>query len=110
LNATTQIFSFTGKHALDVCLSSATTIATSLDRLQSLGTCAVPQVCSVALASFTLMMVSHFDRSEKKTAGTPVVQTRCEEGVGTTVRVLESSSAEFEFIGRLRGMSFCLFD
>jgi hypothetical protein len=57
LNATTQIFPFIGKHALDVCLSSATTIATLLDRLQSLETCAAPQVCSVALASHTLMMV-----------------------------------------------------
>lgn len=57
----TQIFPFSTHHALTTCLDSATTITTSLSHLVSLGTCAAPQICSAALASYTMMMIFHFE-------------------------------------------------
>lgn len=126
---TTQIFPFSTHRALITCLHSATTITTSLYHLLSLGTRAAPQICSTALASYTLMMIFHFEhqlpqsqsqsqshlslrlqsrsRLETRTMspfGTMQgsVQAQCEESTGTAIQVLESFAEGFEFIGGLR--------
>jgi len=128
---TTQIFPFSTHHALTTCLDSATTITTSLSHLVSLGTCAAPQICSAALASYTLMMIFHFEhqvpQSQSQAQLHPSsqlrpqprprlatqmlspsgvmqgsIQSQCEESAGTAVKVLDSFAGGFEFIGGLR--------
>ena len=121
---TTQIFPFSTHHALITCVDSATTITTLLSHLVSLGTCAAPQICSAALASYTLMMIFHFEqqlhpssplrprsRSRPRLATRMMspsgvmqgsIQAQCEESAGTAIKVLDSFAGGFEFIGGLR--------
>ena len=128
---TTQIFPFSAHHALTTCLDSATTITTSLSHLVSLGTCAAPQICSAALASYTLMMIFHFEhqlpQSQSQSQLHPSsqlgprpqprlatrmmspfgvmqssIQAQCEESARVATKVLDSFAGGFEFIGGLR--------
>ncbi|RYN19734.1 hypothetical protein AA0119_g8431 [Alternaria tenuissima] len=128
---TTQIFPFSTHHALITCLDSATTITASLSHLVSLGTCAAPQICSAALASYTLMMIFHFEHqlpqpqsqaqlhpsSQLRSRPRPRlatqmlspsgvmqgwVQGQCEESARVAIKVLESFAGGFEFISGLR--------
>ncbi|KXH28829.1 hypothetical protein CSIM01_03479 [Colletotrichum simmondsii] len=107
------VFPFSSNHSHEVCLESATAIATGLETLASLGTYTTPAACSANLAGFTLMMISHFQASADVRDSSSVsgldVQYQCKKQLKVAIDALDKFSNAFGFVKALKGKALFTF-
>ncbi|KAG7060719.1 C6 zinc finger domain protein [Colletotrichum scovillei] len=101
------VFPFSSNHSHNVCLESATAIAAGLKALASLGTYTTPAACSANLASFTLMVISHFQASADARGSSSStrldVQYQCKKQLNVAISALDKFSNAFGFVKALKG-------
>ncbi|KAK1660087.1 hypothetical protein BDP55DRAFT_324950 [Colletotrichum godetiae] len=103
------VFPFSSNHSHEICLESATGIATELETLAGMGVRTTPVACSANLAGFTLMMISHFQTSANApdhsmpSSAILDVHNKCKTQVKIAVNALNRFSNAFSFVKALKG-------
>ncbi|KAK2469232.1 hypothetical protein H9L39_19213 [Fusarium oxysporum f. sp. albedinis] len=100
-NQVAQVFPFTCKDSLDICIDSALGVADCLASLRK-DLHIAPFACSALLAGYTLMMISFFQTYSPEEGICAIsaseLQARCKYGVNASIDALEHFAVGFDFI------------